>query len=207
MIPDFLLDLIYIVISEPLLLGVLLAAATFISEDAALILGSQLVATHQSSPGTIVPALILGILIGDLGLYWLGSAARTNRRIRRKIPLKAARKFKHWISGRETVVLFASRFMPGARLPTYVSFGFLGLSLTRFFIVMTIAAVLWVTTTIFFIQEIQAHLMAIDNTFGLIGGFLIAFILIFIIPSFIKRSQRMAQYSTETLDNETDDQS
>ena len=43
MIPSFLIDMINSVLAQPLLLGVLLALATFITEDGTLILGSQLI--------------------------------------------------------------------------------------------------------------------------------------------------------------------
>ena len=199
MIPEFLLELINSVLATPVLLGILLALATFITEDGTLILGSQLIGTHQASPETVTISLIAGILVGDIGLYALGWGARKSKMIRRRIPLKAARSFRRWIEGRETAVLFATRFMPGTRLPTYVSFGFFSLSLTRFCIVMTLASLVWVSGTLFFIKEIQAQLMAIDQTVGIIGGIVVAILFVVVIPGVIKRSQRMEAYSADRV--------
>ena len=199
MIPEVLLDFITAVLGQPLLLGVLLALATFVTEDGTLILGSQLLGTGQAGADVIVTALVLGILVGDIGLYGLGYGARRNKAIRRFIPLKAARGFKRWITGRETLVLFASRFMPGTRLPTYVTFGFLKLSLVRFSIVMAVAAIVWVGGTLFFIKEIQTKLMLFDTKIGLIGGLLLAILLIIVVPSLLKRSRKLAQYRPESV--------
>jgi membrane protein DedA with SNARE-associated domain len=149
--------------SDPLSLALALAIATFVTEDGALIGGSLLVGSGAASIYVVLPALTVGILVGDIALYLVGWTARGNKFIKRRLPLKKAKKLRHWLKGRETVVLFFSRFMPGTRLLTYTTFGFLRMPLMHFALVMAIAALIWVSALVLFISEIQNALSAIGS--------------------------------------------
>jgi len=140
---------------DPLLLGAILAVATLASEDGALVAGSLLVGAGVASPWLAIAALAFGITAGDVGLYGAGWAARSVGFIRKRLPVGKARSLRRWIVGKETAILFLSRFTPGTRLITYVTFGFLKLSVVRFTLVMTAASLLWVTGMVLFLSEIQ----------------------------------------------------
>ena len=199
MLPEFLQEFIQAVIGNPWLLGGALALATLLSEDAALLTGTVLVSQEAAGPVLVIASLVLGILGGDIGLYGLGFWARTNRWLRRRIPLKAARSFKRWLEGREAAVLFLSRFMPGTRLPTYVSFGFLRLSLLRFTLVMTIAGLVWVGGAVLLVSEIQDLLMKVDKTVGILLGIAVGVLFIFVLPGRLRKSQKLAQFASDTV--------
>jgi len=156
--------------ADPLMLGAALALATLATEDGALIAGSLLVGSGIATPLFAISALAFGILAGDIALYGAGWSARSSSFLRKHLPVKKSRGLRRWLIGKETAILFFSRFTPGTRLVTYVTFGFLKLSFVRFVIVMTIAAVLWVTGMVLFISEIQQAFAAYGVWIGAAAG-------------------------------------
>jgi len=156
--------------ADPLMLGAALALATLATEDGALIAGSLLVGSGVTTPLFAISALAFGILAGDIALYGAGWSARSSTFLRKYLPVKKSRGLRRWLLGKETAILFFSRFTPGTRLVTYVTFGFLKLSFVRFVVVMTIAALLWVTGMVLFISEIQQAFAAFGPWIGALAG-------------------------------------
>jgi len=156
--------------ADPVMLGAALALATLATEDGALIAGSLLVGSGVTTPVFAISALTFGILAGDIALYGAGWSARSSSFLRKHLPVKKSRGLRRWLVGKETAILFFSRFTPGTRLVTYVTFGFLKLSFVRFTIVMTIAAILWVTGMVLFISEIQQAFAAYGAWIGAAVG-------------------------------------
>lgn len=187
MIPDVIADYIYAFAGDPVMLGIALALATLVSEDGALVTGALLVGSDMASASVIIFWVTLGIVGGDIGLYWLGATARQNVWIRRRVPVRRAASVRRWLKDRDIAVLFLSRLMPGMRLPTYVSYGFLGMSLVRFGAVMLVAGLLWVTAMVIFVQQIQAVLSQAGGTVGVVGAIIVAFVTLYGVPAAIKR--------------------
>ena len=171
--------------ADPILLGAALALATLATEDGALIAGSLLVGSSIISPLFAIAALAFGILAGDLGLYGAGWAARNSSFLRKQLPVKKSRGLRRWLQGKETAILFFSRFTPGTRLVTYVTFGFLKLSFMRFTVVMTIASLLWVTGMVLFISEIQQLFAAYGGLIGALVAVAIALGTVFAIRLYL----------------------
>lgn len=186
--PENIIHLLESLAHDPLLLGLALAVATFATEDGTLIAGSILVGMGIVSPLFAITAIAAGILIGDIGLYGLGWTARDNNYLRKKLPIGKTRKLRRWLKGKETGVLFFSRFTPGTRLVTYLTFGFLKLSFTRFILVMGGAAIIWVTAMVLFVSEIQQTFAEYGNTASIAAAILVAIALIILVPRFIKKS-------------------
>ncbi len=185
---------------NPWLLATALALATLATEDGALIAGSLLVGSGVTTPIIAVTALAVGITAGDIGLYGAGWSARSSKFLRKYLPVKKSRGLRRWLKGKETTVLFASRFMPGTRLVTYVTFGFLKLSFVRFTLVMTIASVLWVTGMVLFISEIQKAFATYGDWIGaLIAA--IFFVGIMILIRLLMARQKLAPALANQLDN------
>ena len=173
---------------DPLTLGIALAIATFVTEDGALVAGSLLVGAGLASPLFTILALAIGITAGDVGLYAAGSWARSNKFLRKRLPVRKSRPLRRWLQGKESMVLFFSRFTPGARLVTYVTFGFLKLSLARFVIVMTVASAIWVTAMVLFTSEIQQALSEYGSWVGAVAAIAITFTIVLIFRHFLKKS-------------------
>ncbi len=172
---------------DPFLLAFALAAATFVTEDGALIAGSLLVGSGEANAYLTIGALAAGITIGDVGLYFLGWSARTSQFLRNKLPVKKSRPLRRWLLERETPVLFTSRFTPGTRLITYVTFGFLKLSLIRFTVVMTISGILWVSTMVLFVSEVQQASAQLGTVTSIIITIATGLFFIFIVPRILKK--------------------
>ncbi len=175
---------------DPFGLGIALALATLVTEDGALVAGSLLVGGGLASPVLVISALIIGIVGGDIALYAVGWTAREIRSLRQRLPIKRAKRIRNWLRGRETLILFFSRFLPGTRLVTYLTFGFLRLSLPHFVAVMTVASMVWVVAIVMFISEIQRAFSGMGGTFAAIAATLSAFGLIILAPRLARRSKK-----------------
>lgn len=202
MTADSLFALLETFTHDPLMLGLALALATLVTEDGALVAGSLLVSHDMAAALPIIAWLCAGILGGDLGLYAMGATARRSAWLRHHIPIRRAASFRRWLKDREISVLFFSRLMPGTRLPTYVSYGYLGMNLTRFTVVMAVAALLWVGGMVVFVGEIQALLAPLDGWAATGGAVLAAFLLLYAVPWLIKRRKMLADMPTDSLEDD-----
>ncbi len=189
---------------DPLGLGVALALATLVTEDGTLVAGSLLVGSGLASPLLVVVALLVGIVGGDAALYAVGWAARESRTLRRRLPIKRAKKVRNWLRGRETAVLFFSRFLPGTRLVTYLTFGFLRLSFLHFITVMTVACMLWVIGIVFFISEIQKAFSGIGGLYAALIATAAAVGIIVVAPKLAGKSKRATTLDDVGLERSND---
>lgn len=132
----------------------LLAAATLVSEDFTCIATGLLVSrgTIGFIPGTL--ACLVGIVVGDLLLY--GAGRLLGRPLLSALSGDAARgpgflaalraplaRASGWLSRRGPVVVLSSRFVPGSRLPTFLAAGALHTEFLPFAGYFLLAAALW----------------------------------------------------------------
>jgi len=129
--------------SHPLAIATAIILMTFILEDAASI-GAALLATAGaiSAPLAMI-ALVVGIFVGDLGLYGLGYAARSQRWARAHVSDKHIERGRQWLNRRLLTTLIVARFIPGARLPTYAASGYLRVPFVRFALITAGAGIVW----------------------------------------------------------------
>jgi membrane protein DedA with SNARE-associated domain len=124
-----------------------LAVATLISEDLACIAGGLMVARGSMAFVPATAACGVGILAGDLLLVVLGrTVGRTSLQLaplRWWISTEAVRRAERWFARRGASLIFASRFMPGMRLPTYVAAGVLRAPWLTFIGWFVLAGVVW----------------------------------------------------------------
>jgi membrane protein DedA with SNARE-associated domain len=119
---------------------------TFVLEDVALASSLALIAEHKMSLMSAFMACFLGIVVGDLGLYFLGYLMfrvgfGKNWKILKKYN-SALVKMKR--SEALTYSIIISRIIPGTRLPTYLGAGFLRYSFWKFFVLTLASVFLWV---------------------------------------------------------------
>lgn len=124
---------------------------TFILEDAATLLAAMQVATGGLSLPLALASLYAGIVLGDLGLYGLGLLSASNAWVRRLVPQRRRDLGHDWVSQRILPLVLVSRFVPGLRLPTYTTLGFLRAPLLKFAAAAILATLLW-TTGLFWIS-------------------------------------------------------
>ncbi|MGE0883987.1 MAG: alpha/beta fold hydrolase [Blastocatellales bacterium] len=125
----------------------LLAAATLVSEDLTCITAGVMAAQGRLDFTLGVAACFLGIFVGDLLLFlagrWLGRAALERAPVKWFIGRRAVERGSEWFQHQGAKVILASRFLPGARLPTYFAAGALKTSFWKFALYFAIACAVW----------------------------------------------------------------
>src|ERR1700712_3999348 len=134
---------------------------TFILEDAATVLAAMQVQVGNIHLVTALLALYAGIVLGDLGLYGLGKLAASWPRINRMVSAERHARGRTWLSKRVFRVVFVSRFIPGARLPTYTACGFLGASFPRFALAAVVATSIW--TSLLFLVSLRVGRLLMEH--------------------------------------------
>jgi membrane protein DedA with SNARE-associated domain len=126
---------------------VLIAVATFLSEDLTCVATGALIAAGKLGfvPGVL--ACIAGIYFGDLLLYFAGRLIGRPivrwRPLRRLLSEEKLNRASVWLAQRGAAVVILSRFTPGLRLPTYVAAGLLQTRFWTFSLYFLLAAIIW----------------------------------------------------------------
>jgi membrane protein DedA with SNARE-associated domain len=127
--------------------ALVLAAATLVSEDLTCLAAGALVGDGRLPFLVAAGACFAGILIGDVLLFlcgrWLGPDVLTRAPCNWFLDARRVAEARAWLERRGAVVILLSRFLPGARLPTYFASGALGTSLARFTAWFALAGLLW----------------------------------------------------------------
>ena len=134
---------------------------TFILEDAATVAAAMQVQDGGLSAPVALAALYTGIVLGDLGLYGLGRLSAHIPWIARQLPPHRHETIKAWISGRVFKVVLVSRFLPGLRLPTYTTCGFVGADIKQFTLAAIVATSLW--TSLLFTISLRLGQFLMDH--------------------------------------------
>jgi membrane protein DedA with SNARE-associated domain len=125
-----------------------LALATLLTEDLTCIAAGLLVAQGKLEFWEATAACYVGILCGDLLLVLMGRTI--GRKSLRVAPLKwwlseeLVARAERWFTRRGPGIVFASRFMPGTRVPTYFAAGVLRAPFWQFAGWFAIACAIWV---------------------------------------------------------------
>jgi membrane protein DedA with SNARE-associated domain len=127
------------------IMPIAIVTGTFILEDASTILVGVLAADGQVSIAIALVSLYVGIALGDFGLYGIGRLAATHKWASRFAERNALAPFHDWLETRLVATVFAARFVPGLRLPTYIASGFFRMPFRRFALSVVVATVLWTT--------------------------------------------------------------
>ncbi len=148
---------------RPLLEAGAIILGTFILEDAATVIAGMQVEAGKLPWQVALVSLYVGVALGDLGLYGLGRLAALWPWMLRLVRPKRRLKGQRWLQGRLVRVVFVSRFVPGARLPTYTACGFLAADFLQFAAAAVVATLIW-TSFLFAVSLRVGHF--IMNHFG-----------------------------------------
>jgi pimeloyl-ACP methyl ester carboxylesterase/membrane protein DedA with SNARE-associated domain len=125
----------------------LIAASTLVSEDLTCIATGLLVSRGTLAFGPGVAACFLGIVGGDLLLYaagrYLGRPALQRRPLRWLLTEADLARTSAWFDRTGPALILTSRFVPGTRLPTYVAAGLLHTRFLPFLGFFLLAAAVW----------------------------------------------------------------
>jgi len=145
-----------------LFFGLLIVLATLVSEDLTCIAVGALVGQGRIGFVAGVSACVLGIYIGDLLLFlagrWVGRRALHRAPLKWILSEQRVLRSSVWLERRGPLVIFLSRFMPGARLPTYFASGILHTSFLRFSLWFALAALLWTPILVWLSGRIEGAL-------------------------------------------------
>jgi membrane protein DedA with SNARE-associated domain len=166
--------------TQPLLQVLIVILATFVLEDAATVITAIQVHLHTISIPVALGALYTGIVLGDVGLYALGTLAAKWPPARRWVNIPSARTQQAWLSRNLFVVVFVSRFIPGTRLPLYTACGFFRAGLAVFTAATFCATLLWTTALFMLSLRVGGVLLAHLGAWRWVGvaGFVAAIILV-----------------------------
>ena len=127
--------------------GTLLGIATLGSEDLACISGGILTSRGVIGFLTATLGCFGGIFFGDIFLFllgkWFGSRAVERAPLKWIAPKEKIDAGRDWLNENGAKVIFATRFLPGSRLPIYVGMGAANISLKKFLFWFFIAAAIW----------------------------------------------------------------
>ena len=147
--------------AHPSLQASAIIVGTFILEDAATVIAATQVEAGVIRPVLALVALYSGIVIGDLGLYGIGRIAALSPMINRFVSAERHAQGRRWLADRVFKVVLVSRFIPGARLPTYTACGFLRASFPRFALAAILATSIW--TSLLFLLSLRIGRLLIDH--------------------------------------------
>lgn len=133
--------------TNPLLAVSTIIGASYILEDPTTIAVGLLVRDGQLDPFLAVFAIFVGIFTGDLALYligWVfGRRALGWGPVAKRLPVHRVEALGDWFDTKGWSAVLASRFIPGTRLPLYVSAGALGKKPGRFALWTCLAVMIW----------------------------------------------------------------
>ena len=123
--------------------------ATFVYEDGATLLAASVSASGALDPRIGILTTFLGIWLGDMGLYGLGSSfgRRTaqSRWLQKYLRPESLVRAEVWFSRHGSLALVMSRAIPGSRLPLYVAAGALRLPVRLFVKTTAVCSAVWVS--------------------------------------------------------------
>ena len=147
--------------NHPVLQAMAIIIGTFILEDAATVLAAMQADNGKLSTLLALIALYVGIMLGDLGLYGLGWLAARVPMVARYLPPQRTDGIRSWLRGRVFRAVLVSRFLPGMRLPTYTTCGFVGADLRQFSLAVVTATLCW--TSLLFCASLRIGQVLIDH--------------------------------------------
>ncbi len=125
----------------------LIAGATLVSEDLTCITTGLMIARGSIGFAPGVLACFVGIFVGDLLVFLagrtLGRAVLGRAPLRWFLSAEAVDVASQWVERRGARLVFVTRFLPGTRLPSYFAAGMLRTSLARFSLFFFLACAIW----------------------------------------------------------------
>lgn len=147
-------------LDNPLILTALLFVATFVLEEAAILLAAGLAAGDALRPPVALAAVWLGVVVSDWSLYALGALAGRSRRIRAWVPQAQLDRGRGLLARSTLLAGLLARLIPWLLFPVFVASGFLRTGFRRFALVNLAIATIYVGALFFGAIELYEALTA-----------------------------------------------
>jgi membrane protein DedA with SNARE-associated domain len=131
-------------IGNPLVLVVLLVLATFVLEEAAILIAAGLAAAGELPASLALAALATGIIVSDWCLYGLGALAVRSERIERWVSPARIAHGRGLLQRSTFTAGLIARTIPWLLFPVFVASGFLGVGFLRFALINAAIALIYV---------------------------------------------------------------
>jgi membrane protein DedA with SNARE-associated domain len=129
-----------------------LALGTLISEDLTCISAGVLIQRGTVDPVSAIVACATGILAGDIALWAIGrlfgEVALTWTWVGRHLEKRGIEPLRRWLQDHAASAILWSRFLPGTRLPLYVTAGVFRMPCALFACWAAVGALLWTPTLV-----------------------------------------------------------
>lgn len=176
--------------SYPVLLFIILIVATFVLEDAATIAAASLALLGKIAPFSAYIAVMIGIVLGDIGLYYGGFCSQKWRWLNQKMKKYDLNKYQEKVKEHAFMTIIISRFVPGTRLPVYLSMGYFNVPIEKFMIAVLIAVAGWTSLLFWGWYYIGAIIKDYLSPQYMIGFALILALAYYIIVRFRKNNKK-----------------
>lgn len=155
---------------------------SFLSEDSATLAGAGLAAFDRLPVPVAFLGCFAGVWLGDLGLFLLarqfGRPVLDRLWIGKRASAQKIEQSEAWFARFGIWALVASRFVPGSRLPTYVTAGLLRMPIARFAVITGALAIVWVGGIFFLVRQFGAAAgMFAGSPQGIVVGAVVAAVL------------------------------
>jgi membrane protein DedA with SNARE-associated domain len=128
---------------NPLVQGLVAALGTYILEDPTTVTCGLLVAEGHMTFTTAMVGLSVGIASADFCLYLIGRLMGTRVTAWGLVTESQLEDTQRWFNRNLFAAVFVTRFIPGARLPTYLGAGVFRAHAGRFLMVAVCASLVW----------------------------------------------------------------
>jgi membrane protein DedA with SNARE-associated domain len=144
-------EILFIGQANPWLYPLLIIICTFILEDPTTIAVGILIGRQDVTYEMGLFSLIVGVFLGDLGIYFLGLGMK-------KGFFKTRKSFL--VPSKYSIAL--ARFVPGMRTITFLSAGFSQFPLLKFLGIIFPSAIIWTVLVLKFTTEIMATFSSVS---------------------------------------------
>lgn len=187
---------------QQLLLCLLLAAATLVSEDLTCVAAGLLASHGKLSLLAAMAACLVGIFVGDLLLVLagrlLGRGLLERAPFRWVLTPQRLERSERWFSAQGAKVVLASRFIPGSRLPLFLAAGILRAPFARVAMALLLAGVVWTPLLVGLSAWTGGAVLARFRSYervalpAILAAFTVAFLFVkIVVPLFTWRGRRL----------------
>ena len=146
--------------SYPLLVYISVFFGPFVQEDAAVFAAAGLAANGVRQTIPLFLTILAGLILSDIWKYWIGWAALKNPKARAYAEREQVVTMSDKVRSNLIKTLLVGRFVPLARIPTYVACGYLRIPYWKFCLGIAFTAILYVAavfTLVHFLGQIMGE--------------------------------------------------
>ena len=133
--------------------GIAVILFSYVSEDLATIAAGLAASAGVLTFLEAVIYAMIGIYTGDILVYLSGRWSRRARKLGFIDKSSSVERAARWFERRGILALVVARFVPGTRFPTFFAAGALGMSMTRFSLLLIGPALVWTPALVYLAEQ------------------------------------------------------